>query len=71
MPVAAGGAALGLIASLAVARALASLMFGIGPFDLVTLVAVCLLLVGSAAVASYFPARRAMRIDPASALRNE
>jgi putative ABC transport system permease protein len=68
---AAGGAALGLIASLAVARALASLMFGIGPFDLVTLVAVCLLLVGSAAVASYFPARRAMRIDPASALRNE
>jgi putative ABC transport system permease protein len=46
-------------------------MFGIGPFDSVTLMAVCLLLVGAAAVASYFPARRAMRIDPASTLRDE
>ena len=68
---AAGGAGVGLIASLAEARALASLMFGIGSFDPLTLVAVCLLLVGSAVVASYFPARRAMHIDSATALRNE
>jgi putative ABC transport system permease protein len=68
---AASGAALGLIASLVAARVLASLMFGIGPFDPLTLMAACLLLVGSAVVASYLPVRRAMRIDPASSLRNE
>jgi putative ABC transport system permease protein len=71
LSLAACGAALGLIASLAAARVLASLMFGIGPFDPLTLMAACLLLVGSAVVASYLPVRRAMRIDPASSLRNE
>jgi putative ABC transport system permease protein len=68
---AACGAALGLIASLLAAKVLVGLIFGIGPFDPLTLMAACLLIVGSAVVASYLPVRRAMRIDPASALRNE
>lgn len=50
LSLAAGGAALGIIASLVAAKVLASLIFGIGPFDPLTLMASCLLLIGSAVV---------------------
>ena len=65
------GSALGLGASLVVAKALSSLLFGIQPLDPLTLTVACLVLVGSAIAASYFPAYRAMNIAPARALRNE
>jgi len=65
------GAVVGLLASAAMARMLAGLLFGIQPLDPVTLIASCGFLMAAAVAASYFPARRAMRIDPAIALRNE
>ncbi|MDQ6828461.1 MAG: ABC transporter permease [Gemmatimonadota bacterium] len=64
------GVALGLIASLALMRALATLLFGVTPRDPVTLVGVGALLAAVAIVASYIPARRATKVDPLSALRS-
>jgi predicted permease len=46
-----------------------SLLFGVGAFDVVTLVAVLVLLIAVAALASWLPARRGSRMDPVSALR--
>ncbi len=65
------GAALGLLASLAMARALTGLLFGIQPVDPLTLIVSTGFLMAAAVAASYLPARRAMRIDPGIALRNE
>ncbi len=65
------GAALGLAASLALTQLLKSLLFGIGPRDPVTLVAVALLLGLVALAATLIPARAAMRVDPVEALRCE
>jgi putative ABC transport system permease protein len=71
MALALGGLALGLPASLALARTLKSFLFGIGPGDPLTLVALSLLLAASALLAAYIPARRATRVDPMAALRAE
>ena len=65
------GAALGLAASLALTQLLKSLLFGIGPRDPVTLVAVALLLGLVALAATLIPARAAMQVDPVEALRCE
>lgn len=65
------GTAVGLLGSCLVSRAFSSLLFGVQPIDPLTLAAASLVLLGSAVIASYFPARRAMKIAPASALRNE
>jgi putative ABC transport system permease protein len=65
------GVAAGLLASLLVSRAMASLLFGIRPNDLLTFVAVVLLLAIVALVATWIPARNASRIDPLEALRYE
>ncbi len=65
------GLGLGLIASLAGTRLLSSLLYGVGAIDLSTYALVALLLGGSALLASYIPARRAMRVDPMVALRDE
>jgi predicted permease len=64
-----GGIALGVLVSLAVARLIASLLFGITPADLVTFAATVLVLTSVALAAGYLPARRAARIEPMSALR--
>ena len=64
------GIAAGSIASLVVARAIAALLFGTTPTDPVTFVAVILILAMVALFAGYLPARRASRIDPMVALRN-
>jgi putative ABC transport system permease protein len=65
------GLAIGLVASAALTRLLKGFLYGVGPFDPATLVATPVLLVGVALVASWLPARRAMRIDPAIALRTD
>jgi len=63
------GAGLGVLASLGVARLIASLLFGITPADPLTFAATVIVLTSVALVAGYLPARRASRIDPMSALR--
>jgi ABC-type antimicrobial peptide transport system permease subunit len=67
----AAGSALGLIAAALLTRAMASLLFGIGPRDAITFTIVPVILVGTAMVAGYVPARRATRVDPVVALRDE
>ena len=69
MALAAAGLALGIIAALALGRALRSQLFGVGLLDPLTLGAVVLVLGASAAAASYLPARRAAALDPARTLR--
>jgi putative ABC transport system permease protein len=63
------GVLLGSLAALAAGRALAALLYGISPTDLPTFAVLALVLLASALSASYLPARRAARIDPARALR--
>ena len=65
------GVAIGLLLSLAMARALSSLLIGISGYDVTTFVVVSSLLVLVALIACYLPARRATKIDPLVALRYE
>lgn len=65
------GIAVGLTASCASTRFLASLLFGVNPTDPLTFSAVITLLGAIALIACYLPARRAARIDPIVALRYE
>jgi predicted permease len=65
------GICAGIIASLAVARLIASLLFGTNPTDPLTFGGMIVLLGGVALLAGYLPARRASRINPMVALRNE
>ena len=67
----AGGLATGMLAAWTLRRSVASLLFSVSPDDAATFGAVALLLCGVAGLAAYIPARRAARIDPAVALRNE
>ena len=63
------GVAYGLAATFPLTRLMTSLLFGISPLDPGTYVAVSLVLVVAAALASYVPAHRATAIDPVEALR--
>jgi len=65
------GVALGLGGAAALSGVLGSLLFGVSPLDPLTLVAVSLIFLGVAALASAVPAARAARIPPAIALRGE
>ena len=65
------GVVLGVVAALWTSRFLASLLFGIAPTDVTTLVAVSVLLLLVGATAAWLPARRAARVDPLVALRTE
>jgi predicted permease len=71
LKLAAIGVAVGAIGSVAVSQLIASLLFHTEPNDPVTFTTVMLLLVAVALAAGYFPALRATRIDPVSALRSE
>jgi len=65
------GMAIGLAGSIALSRVIASQLWGIEPTDPATFTGVSLLLVAVALVASFVPARRAIRVDPTEALRTE
>jgi putative ABC transport system permease protein len=65
------GLGLGLVGALWLGRAGASLLYGVTASDPLTFVTVSVLLTVVAAAACYFPARRAMRLDPILALRRE
>ncbi|MBA4136646.1 MAG: hypothetical protein C0518_04950 [Opitutus sp.] len=65
------GVAIGLVGAFFVSRSMTSLLFAVKPTDPVVYSAVALVLIAVALLASYLPARRAAKIDPLIALRDE
>jgi putative ABC transport system permease protein len=65
------GSAIGIVGALSLSRLMASQLYGVQPIDPVTFITVAALLMIVSLAASYIPARRAMRVDPMSALRHE
>jgi predicted permease len=65
------GVAVGMVAAIAVTRLLESMLFGVSGSDPIALAAAATVLLATALVASWLPARRAARTDPMVALRQE
>jgi ABC-type antimicrobial peptide transport system permease subunit len=65
------GVAVGIVVTLGVGRWAASLLFGLKPYDPMMIVTACLGLVAVSALASAIPARRAAKLQPMVALREE
>lgn len=65
------GLGIGLVVVFLLSHIIASLLYGVGVADPLTLVGVSLIFLAVATLASYFPARRATRVDPMVALRSE
>lgn len=65
------GLLIGLPATLALARLLANILYGVSEYDPATFGTGLVVLAGAAFLASYIPARRATRVDPIITLRTE
>jgi putative ABC transport system permease protein len=65
------GVGIGLVASAALTRLIRTLLYGVGPLDPPLYGGLAVLLVAVSLLATYLPARRATRIDPASVLKQE
>jgi putative ABC transport system permease protein len=65
------GAAIGLVTAAAASRMLASVLYGVSALDIAAYALGCMVMIGVALVASYLPAHRATRVDPATVLRYE
>jgi putative ABC transport system permease protein len=65
------GVGIGIVAGISLGNVLRSFLYGVLPYDAMTIAGVCVLLLAYGLLASYIPARRASRIDPIKALRWE
>ena len=65
------GLALGIAGAAMMTRIFQSMLFGVGPADPITFISVSTILAGVALLACYIPARRATRVDPLVALREQ
>jgi predicted permease len=70
LAIALGGLAAGAVVSVALSRAVTTLLFGVSPLDPLTYATITLLLLGVATLAAFGPAHRAARVDPLVALRD-
>jgi predicted permease len=71
LALAGAGVMVGLLASLGLVRVMQTLLYDVDSRDPAAFAAVCIVLVGAAALAAWRPARRAMRVDPLALLRDE
>ena len=71
MKMAIGGVVIGVIAAIGLTRLIREMLFGVQPTDPLTFTVIAALLLGVAILACYVPARRATRVDPLNALRQE
>jgi len=67
----AAGVVAGIAGALLLSRSLASLLYGLTPYDPLTLWSVVLVMLLTGLAAAYLPSRRAARLDPTAALRHE
>lgn len=65
------GMAIGIPAAIAASRLMASFLFGVKTTDAITMISAVVVMLTMAFVAGYFPARRATKVDPMTALRHE